>query len=40
MENLNVPLWVSAMAAGGVLLVFLLSLCWISAEADKKVGDE
>ena len=40
MENLNVPLWVSAVAAGVGLLMFLLSLCWISAESDKKAGDE
>jgi hypothetical protein len=41
MENMpNVPLWISAVAAGGVVLAFLLSLCWISAESDKKAGDE
>ncbi len=40
MENLNVPLWISAVAAGVGLLVFFLGLCWISAESDKKVGEE
>jgi hypothetical protein len=40
MKNLNFPLWISAVAAGVGLLVFLLSLCWISAESDRKAGEE
>jgi hypothetical protein len=41
MENMpNVPLWISAAAAGLAALAFLLGLCWISAESDKKAGDE
>ena len=40
MENLNVPLWLSAVAAGVVLLMFFGSLCVVSARSDKKMGDE
>jgi len=40
MENLNVPLWFSAMAAGVVALAFLFACLWAASEADKRSGDE
>jgi hypothetical protein len=41
MENMpNVPLWISAMAAGLAALALIGGLCWMSAESDKKAGDK
>jgi len=41
MENMpNVPLWISAVAAGVVALAFLFACLWAASEADKRSGDE
>ena len=41
MENMpNVPLWISAVAAGLAALALIGGLSVISARSDKKIGDE